>query len=80
MVNNKTPPPGDFFVTADSERVTGQFFGSADSKGVSTGWIDQARGDFGSRAYTPGDLQKSAEVNEKRSVGEALIFKECARI
>ena len=66
--------------SADSEGVTGQFFGSADYKGVSRGRLKEARKGFGARGYTPGVLQKSAEVTDCRRVGETLFLEECARM
>jgi hypothetical protein len=68
------------FGSADSEGVTGQFFGSADYKGVRRGRLKEARKDFGAKGYTPSVFQKSAEVIDCRRVGETLFLEECARI
>ena len=77
MVGDPLPP---FFVSADSKGVTGGFYGSADCKGVRSEAAESWRRGIGFLGYTPGVLQKSAEMIDGERVGETLFFEECGRV
>jgi hypothetical protein len=60
--------------------VTGGFCGSADCKGVRSKAAESWRRGIGFLGYTPGVLQKSAEVIDGKRVVETLFFEECGRV
>ena len=68
------------FGSADSNRVTGTFLVSADSKRVSFQRAEVARTESLSRGCTPGVLQKSLEIVVYKRVVETRIFQECGRV